>query len=51
VPESTPPQELIRDEIPGFPELSEVDVVRHFTDFQPGTTVSIPVFIGSAAAP
>ncbi|MDT8424101.1 MAG: aminomethyl-transferring glycine dehydrogenase subunit GcvPB [Desulfuromonadales bacterium] len=31
VPESTPPQELVRDEISGFPELSEVDVVRHFT--------------------
>lgn len=31
VPASELPQELCRDEIPGFPELSEVDVVRHFT--------------------
>ena len=25
------PQKLLRDDIPGFPEVSEVDVVRHFT--------------------
>src|SRR5262245_10679928 len=25
------PRELLRDEIPGMPELSEVDVIRHFT--------------------
>jgi len=31
VPEATLPAELCRDEIAGFPELSEVDVVRHFT--------------------
>ena len=31
VPEATLPAELCRDEITGFPELSEVDVVRHFT--------------------
>ncbi|HKL25551.1 MAG TPA: aminomethyl-transferring glycine dehydrogenase subunit GcvPB, partial [Desulfuromonadales bacterium] len=31
VPSSDLPRELCRDEIPGFPELSEVDVVRHFT--------------------
>ena len=31
VPETTLPEELCREEIQGFPELSEVDVVRHFT--------------------
>jgi len=31
VPEKNLPEELCRDEIAGFPELSEVDVVRHFT--------------------
>jgi glycine dehydrogenase subunit 2 len=31
VPEASLPDGLCRDEIPGFPELSEVDVVRHFT--------------------
>ena len=31
VPEATLPAELCRDEIKDFPELSEVDVVRHFT--------------------
>jgi len=31
VPEAKLPKELCRDEIKGFPELSEVDVVRHFT--------------------
>ena len=31
VPEANLPTELCRDEISGFPELSEVDVVRHFT--------------------
>src|SRR6056297_2465914 len=31
VPEAHPPAEMVRDDIPGFPELSEVDVVRHFT--------------------
>ncbi len=25
------PQELLRDEIPGFPELGELEVLRHFT--------------------
>src|SRR5437764_2547078 len=25
------PQNLLRDDIPGMPELSEVDVIRHFT--------------------
>ena len=35
VPEKKPdrliPKKLLRDDIPGFPEVSEVDVVRHFT--------------------
>ena len=31
VPEASLPPELVREEVPGFPELSEVDVVRHFT--------------------
>ena len=31
VPEAALPAELCREEISGFPELSEVDVVRHFT--------------------
>jgi len=31
VPAVTPDQSLIRDEIADFPELSEVDVVRHYT--------------------
>ena len=31
VPEADLPPETIRDEVAGFPELSEVDVVRHFT--------------------
>lgn len=31
VPAVELPAELTRSEIPGFPELSEVDVVRHFT--------------------
>jgi glycine dehydrogenase subunit 2 len=31
VPEEQLPSELVRDEVKGFPELSEVDVVRHFT--------------------
>jgi glycine dehydrogenase subunit 2 len=31
VPPATLPNELCRTEITGFPELSEVDVVRHFT--------------------
>lgn len=31
VPAAELPAELIRDEVTGFPELSEVDVVRHFT--------------------
>ncbi len=35
VPEKKPerliPKKLLRDEIPGFPEVSEVEVVRHFT--------------------
>jgi len=31
VPEVSLPADLTRDEIKGFPELSEVDVVRHFT--------------------
>ena len=31
VPEAPLPAELCREEIKGFPELSEVDVVRHFT--------------------
>ena len=31
VPEAELPAELCRDQIAGFPELSEVDVVRHFT--------------------
>ncbi len=30
-PEDTIPQEFLRDDIEGFPELSEPDVVRHFT--------------------
>jgi len=31
VPEVTLSEDLLRNEISGFPELSEVDVVRHFT--------------------
>lgn len=31
VPEATPQADLLRDEIADFPELSEVDVVRHYT--------------------
>jgi glycine dehydrogenase subunit 2 len=31
VPAATLPEEMVRQEIGGFPELSEVDVVRHFT--------------------
>jgi len=31
VPDATLPPELTRAEVAGFPELSEVDVVRHFT--------------------
>ncbi|MFA5515773.1 MAG: aminomethyl-transferring glycine dehydrogenase subunit GcvPB [Desulfuromonadales bacterium] len=31
VPEAELPADLVRAEIAGFPELSEVDVVRHFT--------------------
>ena len=35
VPEKKPdrliPKKLLRDDIPGFPEVSEVDVIRHFT--------------------
>ncbi|MCF6179915.1 MAG: aminotransferase class V-fold PLP-dependent enzyme, partial [Geopsychrobacter sp.] len=31
VPPATLPEELVREEIVGFPEVSEVDVVRHFT--------------------
>ncbi len=31
VPEATLAEELVRDEVSGAPELSEVDVVRHFT--------------------
>lgn len=30
-PERLLPRKLLRDDIPGFPELSEVEVVRHFT--------------------
>lgn len=31
VPPASLPPELLREEVAGFPELSEVDVVRHFT--------------------
>ncbi|TYO96350.1 glycine dehydrogenase (decarboxylating) beta subunit [Geothermobacter ehrlichii] len=31
VPPASLPDGLVRDEVEGFPELSEVDVVRHFT--------------------
>jgi len=31
VPEAHLPDALVREEVAGFPELSEVDVVRHFT--------------------
>jgi len=31
VPEARLPEGLVRSDIPGFPEVSEVDVVRHFT--------------------
>jgi len=31
VPVASLPKALVRDELSGFPELSEVDVVRHFT--------------------
>lgn len=31
VPQTQLPNELLREDIPGFPELSELDVVRHFT--------------------
>ncbi len=31
VPPASLPDELVREDVEGFPELSEVDVVRHFT--------------------
>ncbi len=31
VPQALPPAELLREEIDGFPEVSEVEVTRHFT--------------------
>lgn len=31
VPPAALPEQLVRNEVEGFPELSEVDVVRHFT--------------------
>jgi len=31
VPKAALPSSLVRDEVSGFPEVSEVDVVRHFT--------------------
>ncbi len=31
VPDAQPDGALCRDEINGFPELSEVDVIRHYT--------------------
>ncbi|MBR5705398.1 MAG: aminomethyl-transferring glycine dehydrogenase subunit GcvPB, partial [Deltaproteobacteria bacterium] len=31
VPQALPPAELLRDEIDSFPEVSEVEVTRHFT--------------------
>lgn len=31
VPQASPDKKLIRDELAGFPELSEIDVVRHYT--------------------
>ncbi|RMF46631.1 MAG: aminomethyl-transferring glycine dehydrogenase subunit GcvPB, partial [Deltaproteobacteria bacterium] len=31
VPPASLPEELVREDVDGFPELSEVDVVRHFT--------------------
>ncbi len=31
VPQSAPPADLLRDDITDFPELSEVDVIRHYT--------------------
>ena len=31
VPEASLPADLVREDIPGFPEVSEIDVVRHFT--------------------
>jgi glycine dehydrogenase subunit 2 len=31
VPEAQLPAEMVRKEVAGFPELSEIDVVRHFT--------------------
>ncbi len=31
VPEASLPAEMVREEVAGFPEVSEVDVVRHFT--------------------
>lgn len=31
VPQAMPKKNLVRDEISGFPELSEIDVVRHYT--------------------
>ena len=30
-PEEVIPQDYLRDEVAGFPEVSEIDVVRHFT--------------------
>ena len=30
-PQELLPQEYVRDEVEGFPEVSEVEVVRHFT--------------------
>ena len=51
VPAASPPAALLRDEITDFPEISEVDVVRHYTISRPGTTGSTPVSIRWAAVP
>ncbi len=52
VPHTAPAAELLRDEITGFPELSEVDVYSPlYGACRPGTMGSIVAFIPWAAAP
>jgi len=47
------PEGAVRDDLPGLPELSEVDVVRHFTRLStpPGTPRSTWASTRSARAP
>ena len=43
--------DFARDEIAGFPEVSEIEVVRHFTRLSTGTTQSISACTRSVPAP